>query len=124
MIKKISSLITAALCFSFLALAPAANANNWYSQRDDIQHTGASFIIGAGSEIYFDNLLLSNATCMTVGLAKEVRDEIAYNGFSESDLGYDLVGCVTGTVLSRFVMHGLSFSASGNAFSLNYSARF
>ncbi|MFC3023714.1 hypothetical protein ACFODT_07745 [Vibrio zhugei] len=99
-------------------------ANNWYSERDDAQHTGASFVIGAASEVYFNNLLYSNASCMAVGVAKEVRDEISYGGFSNSDLGYDLVGCVSGTLLSRFVMHGLSISANDNRFSLNYQLSF
>ncbi|SJL84123.1 hypothetical protein VPAL9027_02104 [Vibrio palustris] len=107
-----------------MGMSSFANANNWYSERDDFQHTGASFVIGAASEVYFDNLLYSNATCMAVGVAKEVRDEIAYNGFSRSDIGYDLVGCVTGTVLSRFVMRGLSLSASSDRLSLNYQLEF
>ncbi|MBF9003183.1 MULTISPECIES: hypothetical protein [Vibrio] len=123
-IKKLFSPCSIMLVIYCGFFSTIANANDWYSQNDDKQHTGASFVIGAASEVYFDNLIYSNATCMTVGLAKEVRDQIAYHGFSKSDLGYDAVGCITGTLLSRFVMRGLSLSASGNSFALNYTAKF
>lgn len=81
-------------------------------------------IIGSVAEAKMNNLALSTASCMAVGLAKEIKDEVSYGGFSTSDLGYDALGCVTGVVMTRYLVKGLYIKPSNGGAMLGYKRSF
>lgn len=92
MLKK--SLILLILFFSI-------NANA--IEKDKVKHVSYSYVIGTGSELYFDNPIKSMTLCSSVGLGKEIYDQIDYNGFDHKDLMYDVIGCGLGVLTGNLI---------------------
>lgn len=98
---------------------------------DNVLHLGASTLIGGVSQYYFKNWKYSMATCVSVGLAKEVYDEVNNSGFSKRDLAIDGIGCTLGVLASSLIwpndkdsQNKLSFSVTHNEPSLYYQYSF
>lgn len=94
-------------------------------------HLGASTLIGGASQYYFQNWKYSMATCVSVGLAKEVYDEVDNSGFSKKDLAFDGIGCTLGVLATSLIwpndkdsQNKLSFSMTNNEPSLYYKYSF
>ena len=102
-------LLTALLSFNALAL-----------DKDKQLHFGVSTAIGAGAQVYHDNVLKSGLSCMGVGVAKEVIDEIDYGGFDEKDLIADAIGCAVGISGVKFIQIYQDGDAVGLGVNLKY----
>ncbi len=95
--------------------------NSFAEIRDDHQkHLAISYGIGVASTYYFKEPLYGFSSCFAVGLAKEVYDEIDYNGFDGKDLAYDALGCALGTVTVK----GLEFVFTKNSAAISYNYSF
>lgn len=99
--------------------------------KDNALHLGASTLIGGASQYYFQNWKYSMATCVSVGLAKEVYDEVDNNNFSKKDLALDGIGCTLGVLASSLIwpndkdsQNKLSFSMADNEPALYYQYSF
>jgi len=79
-----------------IAIALLTSMNASALEKDKQMHIGASAAIGVTSQYYFDSYAKSALTCMSVGVAKELYDEVDYGGFSKEDLLADAVGCAIG----------------------------
>ena len=75
-------------------------------EEDKQKHFVVSYVIGVGTNFVFEDWKTSLVACSAVGLGKEIYDEIDYNGFSEEDLAYDILGCSLGIL----TVEGLNFS--------------
>lgn len=70
-------------------------------ESDKKMHFAVSAGLGFAANSIMDDYRYSMASCMAVGVAKEVYDEIDYGGFSEKDLVADLLGCGVGVVVNE-----------------------
>jgi uncharacterized protein YfiM (DUF2279 family) len=59
-------------------------------------HAGVSAVIGSVSQVVTKDTLKSSTICMSLGVAKELYDEVKYEGFDEKDLLADTIGCAVG----------------------------
>ena len=98
---------------------------------DNALHLGASTLIGGASQYYFQNWKYSMATCVSVGLAKEIYDEADSRNFSKKDLALDGIGCTLGVLASSLIwpndkdsQNKLSFSMADNEPILYYQYAF
>lgn len=98
---------------------------------DNTLHLGASTLIGGASQYYFQNWKYSMATCVSVGLAKEIYDEADNSNFSKKDLALDGIGCTLGVLASSLIwpndkdsQNKLSFSMADNEPILYYQYAF
>jgi len=71
------------------------------------------------------------AACVSVGLAKEVYDEVKSSAFSKKDLALDGIGCTLGVLATSLIwpndkdsQNKLSFSMTNNEPSLYYNYSF
>lgn len=64
-------------------------------EEDKVKHFAVSGAIGASMQLYTEDWKTSMATCVGVGLAKELYDNV----FSEKDLVADVLGCSVGVLL-------------------------
>lgn len=71
---------------------------------DRFLHAGASTLIGSGMVAATQNKKLSYTVCAIAGGAKELIDEIDYNGASMKDLIFDAFGCILGIELTSSYM--------------------
>lgn len=66
-------------------------------ERDKKLHLAASTAISGVSMVVTEgDWKTSLVTCGSVGLGKELLDEVIYGGFSGEDLAYDTAGCLLG----------------------------
>lgn len=86
-------------------------------EEDKVKHFAVSGAIGASMQLYTENWKTSMATCVGVGLAKELYD----NGFSEKDLVADLVGCSVGVLLGDTA---LKVWSQDDSIGIQYNLRF
>ena len=96
------------------------STNSFAMEKDKLMHFSVSTSIGLFSELAIDDPLKSIALCSSVGLAKEVYDQIDYNGFSKKDLLYDALGCGLGV----FTGNRLKFHFSNKDFLVSYNYDF
>lgn len=89
-------------------------------EQDKLLHAGVSTVIGGVAYTYTESWLLSMSGCMTVGVVKEVYDEIDYGGFDHKDLIADGVGCLFGT----FVSDTFIVTSDGDEMVINYKVSF
>ncbi|BAV80936.1 hypothetical protein [Vibrio phage RYC] len=89
-------------------------------EEDKQKHIAVSTVISSGVQYTYDDWKLSMASCMAVGLGKELYDEYDYGGFDEKDLVADLAGCTLGT----FVTKGLTSWYEDGTLYLNYEMKF
>lgn len=68
---------------------------------DKLKHFGVSSVIGFGANYVFTDWRKAFGTCTTIGIAKEVYDQVDYGGGSVEDIVYDIAGCVVGVSLSQ-----------------------
>ncbi|KDM91037.1 hypothetical protein EA58_14915 [Photobacterium galatheae] len=76
-------------------------------ENDKLKHLTTSGVIGFTANEIFQNYEKALASCLFMGTAKEIYDEIDYRGFSGSDLAADVLGCGIGVMSSEFL--GLNF---------------
>ena len=92
------------LFFSLFFFQQSAHAID----NDKKLHFGASSGIGLSSTLVFEKPLNSFLACSSVGLVKEIYDEIDYGGFDEKDIFYNLAGCALGVTIGegskRFIL--------------------
>lgn len=105
------------LCLSTIFFSQSAIA---YIESDKKQHLAVSYGVGLVSTYYFDDPLYGFSSCFAVGLAKEIYDEIDYEGFDGKDLAYDALGCALGTL----TIEGLQFAFTEDSASISYNYRF
>lgn len=87
---------------------------------DKKKHLAVSYGLGLATTYYFKDPVYGFSSCLAVGLAKEIYDEIDYNGFDEKDLAYDALGCALGTL----TMKGLEFTFTHNSAAISYNYHF
>lgn len=104
-----------------LGIAALASFGCGAIENDKILHAGVSTAIGAASYAYTEDYTTSMISCVAVGLAKEVYDEVDYGGFDEKDLMYDALGCATGIILMDY---GLSIKYDTSDVFLVYNMNF
>lgn len=70
---------------------------------DKIKHVSVSAAITVSAYQVFEGTdnpwLYAQASCLAVGVAKEIYDEIDYGGFDMDDLAADAVGSLAGSLL-------------------------
>ena len=98
---------------------------------DDQYHIVVSVVIGGGAQYFLRNWKYSMAACLSVGLAKEVYDQVDYGGFSKKDLAKDAIGCTMGVLASSYIRpndknktNDLAFSFSSTGAYLKYKYSF
>ncbi|CAH9017303.1 conserved hypothetical protein [Vibrio phage 150E35-1] len=89
-------------------------------ERDKVLHVSASVLIGATSEIYFEDAYKSTALCMGVGLAKELYDEYDYGGFDTQDLVADAIGCAIGVYTGYQINVWTDNDVTGVSYTYNF----
>lgn len=94
-----------------------ASSQAFAVEEDKVKHFAISSAIGASMQLYTENWKTSMATCVGVGLAKELYD----NGFSEKDLVADLVGCSVGVLLGDTA---LKVWSQDDSIGIQYNLRF
>lgn len=75
--------------------------------KDKVQHLTLSFFLAAIIYWLVDNILLSVATVLLVGLAKELYDrKIGTNTIKESvaDFGVNILGIILGILFSYYLL--------------------
>lgn len=102
-------LLTTLLSFNALAI-----------DKDKQLHFGVSAVIGAGSQLYFEDTTKSALACMGVGVAKELIDEHDYGGFDEKGLIADTIGCAVGISGVKFIQIYQDGDAVGLGVNLKY----
>ncbi|MCY9861313.1 hypothetical protein OTK49_02130 [Vibrio coralliirubri] len=112
--KKLAALTL----FSVLSFSASAMDN------DKIMHLTASSAIGFAANGYFDNHQDALVTCLSVGLAKEIYDEIDYGGFSGQDLVADAIGCGLGVVSAEYLGFRLGFERNEGASMITFNVDF
>ena len=127
--KNKSILLNITLINILLFSSAQGSAND--ESTDNALHLGASTLIGGASQYYFQNWKYSMATCVSVGLAKEVYDEADNRNFSKKDLALDGIGCTLGVLASSLIwpndkdsQNKLSFSMADNEPILYYQYAF
>lgn len=98
--------------FSLLALAASSNA--FAIEDDKIMHFTFSYAIGAASSHFISNPFTSLAACNSIGLAKEIYDEIDYGGFSKDDMIANFSGCATGMISYKLIGHAIHISPNND----------
>ena len=97
-------------------------------EKDKKMHFVFSSVIGAGATGITKNAWTGFTACSSVGLGKEVFDEISYGGFSGADLAYDLGGCgLSSWLTSKGIddIKPVTYNDNGSTgISLNYIYRF
>ena len=99
---------------------------------DNNLHVGVSMLIGGVGQYYLQNWKYSMATCLSIGLAKEINDEIdENNAFDKKDLALDGIGCTLGVLATSYFWpndsdspNKLSFSMKDTETSLQYQYLF
>ncbi|MGD1527139.1 hypothetical protein [Vibrio owensii] len=94
----------------FFAVLSLFSTSAFALEKDKKQHLAVSAAISFATQSVVDDYRISMATCATVGLAKEIYDEVDYGGFSERDLVADLIGCGAGIALNEVT--GLKFNVN------------
>lgn len=127
--KNKSILLNITLINILLFSSAHVSAND--ESTDNALHLGASTLIGGASQYYFQNWKYSMATCVSVGLAKEIYDEADNSNFSKKDLALDGIGCTLGVLASSLIwpndkdsQNKLSFSMADNEPILYYQYAF
>lgn len=127
--KNKSILLNITLINILLFSSAQVSAND--ESTDNALHLGASTLIGGASQYYFQNWKYSMATCVSVGLAKEIYDEADNSNFSKKDLALDGIGCTLGVLASSLIwpndkdsQNKLSFSMADNEPILYYQYAF
>lgn len=90
-------------------------------EEDKVKHFAVSGAIGASMQLYTEDWRTSMATCVGVGLAKELYDQYDYNGFSEKDLVADVLGCSVGVLLGDTA---LKVWSQDDSIGIQYNLRF
>ena len=86
--------------------------------RDKQLHLGASTMLGSASYIVFkDDTTKALASCLSIGLAKELYDEYDYGGFDSKDMVANAIGCGIGYSVS----HGIDVLFFDNTIHLHYN---
>ena len=85
----------------FILLLTLASFQTNAIEKDKIKHFTASAVISSTLYGYTDNLALSSAACMSVGLAKELTDYT----IDAKDLLADALGCSFGIALYEYAPH-------------------
>ncbi|AGG57811.1 hypothetical protein VPBG_00039 [Vibrio phage helene 12B3] len=105
-----------------LAILTLLISGNVYAiDHDKKLHLGVSTAIGAFTQYQVDDWKNSMAVCGSVGLVKEVVDEVRYGGFDTEDLAYDMVGCSIGVIIGDY---GLTLSKEQDTVSAHYEVKF
>jgi len=78
---------------------------------DKIKHASVSAAITVSARQVFDDTdspwLYAHASCLAVGVAKEIYDEIDYGGFDMEDLAADAAGSLAGSLLGMQFESGM-----------------
>ncbi len=90
-------------------------------ERDKQYHLGISAVVGATTQYHTADWKTSMIVCTTVGLLKEVKDEIVYSGFDTKDLAYDVVGCTVGVLIGET---GLYLFKEKDVLGIGYKLKF
>lgn len=98
------------LIISLLLLSGLAHADEWTGE-DKKQHFAGSALMGVAASVAFKDsehpVLYPMAAVLAVGLAKEIRDEVATagSGFSYKDLAADALGAALGVSVGNGVIY-------------------
>lgn len=85
------------IIYLFLAIFIAPNS---YAEiaKDKQLHFGVSTVIGGTMQTLTEDPMISMASCLGIGLAKETYDEYSYGGFDNKDLisrcCWLFIGCI------------------------------
>ncbi|QXN60125.1 hypothetical protein KUA24_58 [Vibrio phage HNL01] len=91
-------------------------------ENDKKLHLGASFVIGGGVQWVTEDWKTSMITCTSIGLVKEVADEVSYGGFDTKDLAADVVGCTVGVLVADYGLY--LYQDEGDATGVGYQFKF
>lgn len=91
---------------------------------DKMKHLATSTVIGFTANGIFQTYEAALASCIAIGVAKEVYDQIDYRGFSGSDLAADALGCGIGVVSSEFLGFQLGYKEFGDAKMFTFNLKF
>ncbi|HHJ3076532.1 TPA: hypothetical protein ACPVZG_000322 [Vibrio parahaemolyticus] len=91
---------------------------------DKVKHLATSSVIGFTANGIFQDYETALASCVAIGVAKEVYDQIDYRGFSGSDLAADALGCGIGVISSEFLGFQLGYKELGDAKMVTFNLKF
>ena len=89
---------------TFLAAILLASTSTTAVEYDKKLHFVGSVIIGSVTQVAVEDWRVSAATCMAIGIAKEVYDEYSYGGFDTKDLLFDAAGCALGVLTGNALL--------------------
>lgn len=98
------------LIISLLVLSGLAHADDWTGE-DKNKHFAGSALMGVAASVAFKDsdhpVLYPMAAVLAVGLAKEIRDEVATSGsgFIYKDLAADALGAALGVSVGNGVIY-------------------
>lgn len=103
-----------------ILIAMSFNATAAHMQDDKAKHMTGSAVIGGLAQYAFDDTTAAMATCMGVGLGKELYDQYDYGGFDAKDLVADGLGCAIGIAGVK----AITISIEDDVTSINYQIKF
>lgn len=98
------------LIVSLILLSGLAHADDWTGD-DKNKHFAGSALMGVAASVAFKDsdhpVLYPMAAVLAVGLAKEIRDEVAPagSGFSYKDLAADALGAALGVSVGNGIIY-------------------
>ena len=96
---------------------------------DDFLHIGVSALVGGVGQYYLQDWRYSMATCLSIGVAKELYDKVDNKDFGKRDFALDAAGCALGVLATSYFWpsdspNKLSFSMRDDETSLQYNYLF
>lgn len=89
-------------------------------ERDKVKHFVASSIISSSVQHYTQNWKISSVACISVGVAKEMIDNV----FDEEDLMYDVAGCAFGMIAYKSTNYILDIVPTKGGATVNFDYKF
>lgn len=107
-----------------MSLCSMLSLSTYAADDDKIMHFTASSAIGFAVNGYFEDHQTALAACVTVGLAKELYDQVDYGGFSGQDLVADALGCGLGVVSAEYLGFRLGFERNKDVSMVTFNLDF
>ncbi|MDC5812481.1 hypothetical protein OPW07_22400 [Vibrio europaeus] len=84
-------------CVVLTVISPQVFAETDFTpSKDKLYHLSGSALLGFGTNYVLKDWRHAFGTCVTIGLAKEIYDEVDYGGGSTADMAYNIIGCGIG----------------------------
>ncbi len=92
------------------SLFAIAEDKTWHMQTSMmLTYTGQVFFDQFSDVSHSESVIYATGISLAIGLGKELYDEQDYGGFSSKDLAADLVGALSGALLSDYFDHKYFF---------------